>query len=538
MAIVVNMPRLSDTMEEGVVAKWLKQVGDKIEEGDILAEIETDKATMEFESFNEGTLLHIGVQEGETSPVDALLAIIGDEGEDISGILNGASTEDTSQEVVQEETTVKSNTSSIPDGVQIISMPRLSDTMEEGTVASWLKNIGDKVEEGDILAEIETDKATMEFESFYEGVLLHIGVQEGESAKVDSLLTIIGPEGTDVSSLITAHKEGNISTDTIEAKKKTSTPETKQIEEQTAVISQSNNTGGRIFASPLAKKIAKDKGINLVEVKGSGENGRIVKKDVENYTPDSVAVETTPSLTTQTVSPLATYTPVGEESYEEVKNSQMRKVIAKRLGESKFTAPHYYLTIELDMDNAISSRKTINALPETKVSFNDMVVKACAMALKKHPQVNTSWNGDTTRYNQHIHVGVAVAVDDGLLVPVLKFTDQMSLTQIGGNVRDLAGKARNKKIAPNEMEGSTFTISNLGMFGIQEFTSIINQPNSAILSVGAIEQKPVVKDGLIVVGNTMKVTLACDHRTVDGATGAQFLQTVRAYIENPVTMLA
>ena len=541
MAIVVNMPRLSDTMEEGVVAKWLKQIGDKIEEGDILAEIETDKATMEFESFNEGTLLHIGVQEGETSPVDVLLAIIGEEGEDISGILNGASPEEipqeVAQEVAQEETNQERITSSIPDGIQIISMPRLSDTMEEGTVASWLKNIGDKVEEGDILAEIETDKATMEFESFYEGVLLYIGVGEGESAKVDSLLTIIGPEGTDVSALVTTYNEGSISTATIEAKKETSTTETKQIEEQAAVISQSNNTGGRIFASPLAKKIAKDKGINLADVKGSGENGRIVKKDVESYTP-AAAVEATPTQTIQTVTPLATYTPVGEESYEDVKNSQMRKVIAKRLGESKFTAPHYYLTIELDMDNAIASRKTINSLPETKVSFNDMVVKACAMALKKHPQVNTSWNGDTTRYNHHIHIGVAVAVDDGLLVPVLKFTDQMSLTQIGGNVRDLAGKARNKKIAPNEMEGSTFTISNLGMFGIQEFTSIINQPNSAILSVGAIEQKPVVKEGQIVVGNTMKVTLACDHRTVDGATGAQFLQTVRAYIENPVTMLA
>ena len=538
MAIVVNMPRLSDTMEEGVVAKWLKQVGDKIEEGDILAEIETDKATMEFESFNEGTLLYIGVQEGETSPVDVLLAIIGEEGEDISEILNGATKEETLQEDSLEETTIKTTSSSIPDGVQVISMPRLSDTMEEGTVASWLKNIGDKIEEGDILAEIETDKATMEFESFYEGVLLYIGVGEGESAKVDSLLTIIGPEGTDVSGLVTAHKEGTILSDTIETKTEASTTETVQIEEQTAEVSKSNNTGGRIFASPLAKKIAKDKGINLADVKGSGENGRIVKKDVENYTPAAAAVEATPTQTTQTAIPLATYTPVGEESYEEVKNSQMRKVIAKRLGESKFTAPHYYLTIELDMDSAIASRKTINALPDTKVSFNDMIVKACAMALKKHPQVNTSWNGDTTRYNHHIHVGVAVAVDDGLLVPVLKFTDQMSLTQIGGNVRDLAGKARNKKIAPNEMEGSTFTISNLGMFGIQEFTSIINQPNSAILSVGAIEQKPVVKEGQIVVGNTMKVTLACDHRTVDGATGAQFLQTVRAYIENPVTMLA
>ena len=541
MAIVVNMPRLSDTMEEGVVAKWLKQVGDKIEEGDILAEIETDKATMEFESFNEGTLLHIGVQEGETSPVDALLAIIGDEGEDFSAILAGASPESIPLEEAKEEPIIKSSTSSIPDGVQIISMPRLSDTMEEGTVASWLKNVGDKVEEGDILAEIETDKATMEFESFYEGILLHIGVKEGESAKVDSLLTIIGPEGTDVSEILIAHKEGNTTSDSIEVKKESSEAEIKQTEDQIVEVSSTNSTGGRIFASPLAKKIAKDKGINLANLKGSGENGRIVKKDVENYTTTVNQVSeatTSPFQTTQDTAPVSTFIPAGEEGSEEVKNSQMRKVIAKRLGESKFTAPHYYLTIELDMDNAIASRKTINSLPETKVSFNDMVVKACAMALKKHPQVNTSWNGDTTRYNHHIHVGVAVAVDDGLLVPVLKFTDQMSLTQIGGNVRDLAGKARNKKIAPNEMEGSTFTISNLGMFGIQEFTSIINQPNSAILSVGAIEQKPVVKEGQIVVGNTMKITLACDHRTVDGATGAQFLQTVRSYIENPVTMLA
>ena len=540
MAIIVNMPRLSDTMEEGVVAKWLKKVGDKVEEGDILAEIETDKATMEFESFNEGTLLHIGVQEGETSPVDVLLAIIGDEGEDISGILNGVIAEEPSKEVSPEETVSETATTSIPDGVNVIAMPRLSDTMEEGTVASWLKNVGDNVEEGDILAEIETDKATMEFESFYEGVLLYVGIAEGESAKVDSLLSIIGPKGTDVSSIVAAHKEGNLTSNDSKIDFKTATVKAIETIENTPETSSTTNTGGRIFASPLAKKIAKDKGINLSEVKGTGENGRIVKRDVENYTPSSTPSEipTTVSKPDQSSAPLAAYTPVGEESFEDITNSQMRKVIAKRLGESKFTAPHYYLTIELDMDNAIASRKTINSLPETKVSFNDMVVKACAMALKKHPKVNTSWNGDTTRYSNHIHVGVAVAVDDGLLVPVLKFTDQMSLTQIGGNVRDLAGKARNKKIAPNEMEGSTFTISNLGMFGIQEFTSIINQPNSAILSVGAIEQKPVVKEGQIVVGNTMKVTLACDHRTVDGATGAQFLQTVRAYIENPVTMLA
>lgn len=417
----------------------------------------------------------------------------------------------------------------------VVNMPRLSDTMEEGVVAKWLKQVGDKIEEGDILAEIETDKATMEFESFNEGTLLHIGIQEGETSPVDVLLAIIGEEGEDISAIL-AGENAPASEEKKEEVKKEEVPEVSpQVVENTS--NNTNTNGGRIFASPLAKKIATDKGINLADIKGSGDHGRIVKKDVENFT-SSLQPTANQHVETSQAAPVIAFAPAGEEASEEVKNSQMRKVIAKRLGESKFSAPHYYLTIELDMDHAIASRKTINAIPDIKVSFNDMIVKACAMALKKHPQVNTSWNGDTTRYNQHIHVGVAVAVDDGLLVPVLKFTDQMSLTQIGGSVRDLAGKARNKKIAPNEMEGSTFTISNLGMFGIQEFTSIINQPNSAILSVGAIEQKPVVKEGQIVVGNTMKVTLACDHRTVDGATGAQFLQTVRSYIENPVTMLA
>ncbi len=530
MAVVVNMPRLSDTMEEGVVAKWLKKVGDKVEEGDILAEIETDKATMEFESFNEGTLLHIGVQEGETSPVDSLLAIIGEKGEDISSLLSKNSNK-------EEEKSAEKSTSniSIPENVQIISMPRLSDTMEEGTVSSWLKKVGDSVEEGDILAEIETDKATMEFESFYEGTLLHIGVGEGESAPVDSLLAVIGPKGTNISTVIEAQASGSLQTNqkeekTEQEKEVSAMPEANSQE----TTSKADKNTDRIFASPLAKKIAKEKGINLASLKGSGENGRIVKKDVENYQPSKIAATSEISKST----PVAAFAPAGEEASKEVKNSQMRKVIAKRLAESKFSAPHYYLTIELNMDNAIASRKTINSLPDTKVSFNDMVVKACAMALKKHPQVNTTWNGDTTRYNKHVHMGVAVAVDEGLVVPVLKFTDQMSLTQIGSAVKDLAGRARSKKITPNEMEGSTFTVSNLGMFGIQEFTSIINQPNSAILSVGAIEQKPIVKDGQIVVGNMMKITLACDHRTVDGATGAQFLQTVRSFIENPVTMLA
>ncbi|WP_024479229.1 pyruvate dehydrogenase complex dihydrolipoamide acetyltransferase [Cellulophaga baltica] len=543
MAIVINMPRLSDTMEEGTVAKWLKNVGDKVEEGDILAEIETDKATMEFESFNEGTLLHIGIQEGDGAPVDTLLAIIGEEGEDISALLNGASALEAKAEEKQEETAAEpeavaseaSEAAEIPEGVEIIKMPRLSDTMEEGTVASWLKKVGDKVEEGDILAEIETDKATMEFESFYSGTLLYIGTQEGESSPVDVILAIIGPEGTDVDALL-ASKPSTAAPKTAAAPKETATTESKAAPSAPAETKEVvANDGQRIFVSPLAKKIASEKGVNLRDVTGSGDNGRIVKKDVENFVPAPKAAAPAAKVSGAGAS-LAL--PVGEESVEDVKNNQMRKVIAKRLGESKFTAPHYYLNIEVDMDNAKASRVQINSLPDTKVSFNDMVVKACAMALRKHPQVNTSWNGDTTRYNHHISVGVAVAVEDGLVVPVLKFTDQMGLSQIGASVRDLAGKARTKKLTPAEMEGSTFTVSNLGMFGVESFTSIINQPNSAILSVGAIVEKPVVKDGQIVVGNTMKLTLACDHRTVDGATGAQFLQTLRAFIENPVTMLA
>ena len=552
MATVVNMPRLSDTMEEGVVAKWLKSVGDKIEEGDILAEIETDKATMEFESFHEGVLLHIGVQEGETSPVDKLLAIIGEEGEDISALLNN-NANDVSQE--KEETSNKTESSSeessndedsneeasIPEGVQVITMPRLSDTMTDGTVATWLKKQGDSVEEGDILAEIETDKATMEFESFYEGNLLHIGVQEGETAPVDSLLAIIGPEGTDVSSIVengvpTEKKSSSDKKAAPKEEKKESKQDNKEEHKSSNTNTGTNNSGGRIFASPLAKKIASDKGINLADVSGSGENGRIIKKDVENYTPSATVSVETPTPASSAAAP--SFSVTGEEKSEEVKNSQMRKAIAKSLGNSKFTAPDFSLNIEVDMDAAIASRKTINAIPDTKVSFNDMVVKACAMALQKHPQVNTSWTDNNTIYHSHIHVGVAVAVDEGLLVPVIKHTNQMSLTQIGATVRDLAGKARHKKITPAEMQGSTFTVSNLGMFGIDNFTSIINQPNSAILSVGAIVQKPVVKNGQIVVGNTMNLTLTCDHRTVDGAVGAQFLQTLKTFIENPVTMLA
>ncbi|MFD0763197.1 pyruvate dehydrogenase complex dihydrolipoamide acetyltransferase [Lutibacter aestuarii] len=419
---------------------------------------------------------------------------------------------------------------------EIITMPRLSDTMTEGVVAQWLKKVGDKVSEGDILAEIETDKATMEFESFNEGTLLYVGLEDGESAPVDSLLAIIGEEGENIDDIV---KNFNLETPVKEktsTKKETKAPVEEPKKEvytpKTAVVEQVAapvvNTSGRIVASPLAKKIAEEKGINLATVAGSGENGRVIKRDIENFVP------VTATATTTVTSPIN----LGEESFEETNNSQMRKTIARRLAESKFTAPHYYLMLEINMDNAIASRKVINEIPDTKVSFNDMVVKASAMALKKHPQVNSQWFNDRTRINHHVNIGVAVAVEDGLLVPVIPFTDQKSLTQIGTEVKDKAVKAKTKKLTPAEMEGSTFTVSNLGMFGISEFTSIINQPNSAILSVGAIIQKPVVKNGEIVVGNTMKVTLACDHRTVDGATGAAFLQTLKQYIENPVTMLA
>ena len=556
MAEVINMPRLSDTMEEGTVATWLKKVGDAISEGDILAEIETDKATMEFESFSEGVLLHIGIQEGETAKVDTLLAIIGEDGEDISGYLNGDTSEPKGEEEPKEKnatdpqksdapeakaddssedaSTPTESKSELPEGVTVVTMPRLSDTMEEGTVANWLKQIGDEISEGDILAEIETDKATMEFESFQTGTLLFIGIPEGGTAKVDALLAIIGPAGTDVSDIAANYKGGNTAPKE-EAKKEAPAPKAtaavkKEETPKAASTSTSTSTGGRIFVSPLAKKIAEEKGINLAQVKGSGENGRIVKSDVENFTPDAAA--------TTTGAAIAQFVATGEESFEEIENSQMRKAIARSLSNSKFNAPHYYLNVEFNMENMMAFRGQFNQLPDTKVSYNDMTIKAVSIALKQHPQVNSQWFDDKMRLNHHVHIGVAVAVPDGLVVPVVKFANEKSLQQINGEVKELAGKARDKKLKMNEMEGSTFTISNLGMFGITDFTSIINSPNSAILSVGAIVEKPVVKDGALAVGHTMKLTMACDHRTVDGATGAQFLQTLKLYIENPVLMLA
>lgn len=530
MAEVITMPRLSDTMTEGKVAKWHKKVGDKVKEGDILAEIETDKAVQDFESEIEGTLLYVGVEEGSAAAVDSVLAIIGNEGEDISGLTGGAAAPAAATEEKKSEEQPKAETAApaaaeVPAGVEIITMPRLSDTMTEGKVAKWHKNVGDTVKEGDLLAEIETDKAVQDFESEFNGVLLKQGVEEGGAAPVDSVLAIIGPAGTDVSAVGAPKAAGQSTEKPAEQKAETKT-------EEKAAPAANSSSSDRVAISPLAKKMAQDKGVDINSVQGSGENGRIVKKDIENYQPAAKPAASAPAAS---AAPVAVSFVQGEDT--ETPNSQVRNIIAKRLSESKFSAPHYYLMVEINMDKAIEARKEINSLPDTKISFNDMIIKATAIALRKHPQVNSSWAGDKIIHRGNINIGVAVAIPDGLVVPVLKNTDQMTYTQISAAVKDMASRAKSKGLKANEMEGSTFSISNLGMFGIETFTSIINQPNSAILSVGAIIEKPIVKDGQIVVGNTMKLSLACDHRVVDGATGAQFLQTLRTYLESPLTLL-
>ena len=560
MAEVIKMPRLSDTMEEGVVATWLKKVGDKVSEGEILAEIETDKATMEFESFYDGTLLHIEIQEGVPASVDSLLCIIGDEGEDISQYLSSSdqdlqTSNDSNQldlvdQINEQENSENEelinpvleneNISEIQNqagSIDYITMPRLSDTMEEGTISTWLKKVGDKVSEGEILAEIETDKATMEFESFYEGILSHIAVQEGQTVKVDELIAIISENEIDVDNALKNYKSSgsipvpkseNLIDDTVSNE---DLSQTKNITEVENISSDQ-----RIFASPLAKKIAKEKNIDLSSVTGTGENGRIVKEDLQNIEASKIGVSSeisSPPVDISEKKPVFS----GDEEFTEIQNSSMRKAIAKNLSQSKFSAPHYYLSVEFNMDNAIAFREQYNSIPDTKISFNDIVVKACAIALKAHPQVNSQWYDDKIRLNNYVNIGVAVGIEDGLVVPVIKNADLESLHSINSMVRDYAVRAKSKKLRPDEIEGSTFTISNLGMFGIQEFTSIINQPNSAILSVGSIVKKPVVINDKVIVSNTMKLTLACDHRSIDGVTGSLFLQTLKGYIENPVTIL-
>ena len=549
MAEVVRMPKMSDTMTEGVIAKWHKKVGDKISSGDLVAEVETDKATMDFESFQEGTLLYIGAEEGSAVPVDSVIAVLGESGEDYKPLLEGGSpapeavkTEgDAAESTDKEETNASKEEGSSIDpesiGATVIRMPLLSDTMTEGVIAEWHKKVGDTVKSDDTLADVETDKATMEVTAYAEGTLLYIGVEKGQAAKVNDIIAIVGKEGTDVQPLLKGGKSSAPAGEK-KAEEKASTSEPAKAEPDT----KSSDSDTRIKASPLAKKIAQDKGIDLSQVKGSAEGGRIIKKDVEEFTPSAKPAAAAPSTdkTAQASSQTPTITIpqfIGEEKYTEKPVTQMRKAIARRLSDSLFTAPHIFVTMSIDMDSAIEARKKINEYAPVKVSFNDLVVKAAAIALKQHPTINSSWMGDKIRVNEHVNIGVAVAVDEGLLVPVVRFADGKTLSHISLEVKDFAQKAKSKKLQPAEMEGSTFTISNLGMFGVDEFTAIINTPNAAILAISGIQQVPVVKNGAVVPGNVMKVTLSGDHRVVDGASAAAYLQTLKSLLEEPVRLL-
>lgn len=552
MAEVVRMPKMSDTMTEGVIAKWHKKVGDKVNSGDLVAEIETDKATMDFESYQEGTLLYIGPKEGEAVAIDAVIAVLGEEGEDYKALLEGdaapaAKAEETSkeeapkeekkEEKAEESSPAGEQVSAEDLGVTVITMPLLSDTMTEGVIAQWNFKVGDSIKSDDAIADVETDKATMEVTAYAEGTLLYVGVEAGQAAKVNDIIAIVGPAGTDVTPLLN-QKPAAKAEDKSEEKKVDAPAETSPAPE----AASSTSSDSRVKASPLAKKIAKEKGIDLSQVKGSAEGGRIVKKDVENFTPSAApaaAAASAPAKAAETEAKTVSLPQyIGEERFTEKPVNQMRKTIARRLSESLFTAPHFYLNVSIDMDNAIAARAQINEVAPVKVSFNDIVIKAVAIALKQHPAVNSSWLGDKIRYNEHTNIGVAIAVEDGLLVPVVRFADGKSLSHISAEVKDFAQKAKAKKLQPSDWEGSTFTVSNLGMFGIDEFTSIINSPDGAILSVGAIQQIPVVKNGAVVPGNVMKLSLGCDHRVVDGATGAQFLQTLKGLLEAPIRLLA
>jgi pyruvate dehydrogenase E2 component (dihydrolipoamide acetyltransferase) len=547
MAEVILMPRLSDTMTEGVIAAWHKKIGDPVKKGDLLAEIETDKATMELESYKDGTLLHIGGDKGAKIQVDDLLAIVGSPGEDISNLVSGTKGAAAPQPAPQaapqaapqpapapQQTAPAAGGMDLSKMDEVVLMPRLSDTMTEGVIASWHKNVGDDVKKGDVLADIETDKATMELESYKNGKLLYQGAKPGEKIAVNDLLCIIGEEGkVDVNAIIAAAKGGG-QPPAAAPQQQAAQPAQQAAPQQAQAAAPpvSQPTDGRIKASPLAKQLAKEKGIDLSQVQGTGDNGRIVKSDIDNFVPRQQAAAQ-PQPQPAKAQPVVS----GQEGFTDITVSQMRKVIAKRLVESKFSAPHFYLTMEINMDNAIQARAQMNEVSDVKISFNDMVVKAVAMALRKHPAVNSSWMGDFIRQYQHIHIGVAVAIEDGLIVPVVRFTDQKSLSQIAAETKELSGKARNKKLQPNEFTGNTFTISNLGMMDIEEFTAIINPPDSAIMAVGKIKEVVVRKGDGFGVSNVMKITLSCDHRSVDGAVGSAFLQTFKKYMENPVTML-
>lgn len=553
MAEVILMPRLSDTMTEGVIAAWHKKVGDTVKKGDLLAEVETDKATMELESYKDGTLLHIGSAKGGKLQVNDLLAIIGAPGEDISGLVSGGGTapakndqpaaEESKKEKAAPAASAAQPASSSAPAVdiskmeEVVLMPRLSDTMEVGVIASWHKQLGDTVKKGEVLAEIETDKATLELESYKNGTLLYIGAAKGEKIPVNGLLCIIGEKGkVDVEAIVKA--AGGQATAPAATQKAAETATTTAPAAQAAVTataaSSSSTENGRVKASPLAKKLAAEKGIDIKSIQGSGDGGRIIKSDIDNF--KAPAAQSAASTAKTTTAPAAV-TVAGEEGYTDIPNSQMRNVIAKRLGDSKFSAPHFYLTMEINMDNAMTARAQLNEISPAKISFNDMVVKAVALALRQHPAVNASWMGDKIRRYSHIHIGIAVAIEDGLIVPVVRFADHKTLPQIAAESKELAGKAKNKKLQPNEFTGNTFTISNLGMMDIDEFTAIINPPDSCIMAVGRIKEVVVRKGEGFGVSNVMKVTLSCDHRSVDGASGAAFLQTFKKYLENPITML-
>jgi pyruvate dehydrogenase E2 component (dihydrolipoamide acetyltransferase) len=537
MAEVIRMPLLSDTMTEGKIVAWNKKVGDTVKSDDVLADVETDKATMEVVGYADGTLLYIGVAAGQAAKINEIIAIVGKAGEDYAALLDKPVGSAAPAALAAEAVAAPAGTAApaaakvaLPDGAREIRMPLLSDTMTEGKIVAWNKKVGDAVKADDVLADVETDKATMEVVGYEEGTLLYIGVEAGQAAKINEIIAIVGKPGTDVSAYIAAEKSGANAA----AAPSAAVEATTDAPAAAATAPVAANNDERIKASPLAKKLAADKGIDLRQVVGTGDNGRITKKDIDNYTP-AVAPAAAPAKAAPAV---AAFTPAAAgEGHTDVPITQMRKVIARRLGESMFSAPHFYLTMEINMDNAMSSRAAMNEVSPVKISFNDMVIKACAMALRKHPDVNSSWYGDFIRMNHHVHVGSAVAMPDGLIVPVIRHADQKSLSQIAADAKELYGKAKDKKLQPAEFSGNTFTISNLGMMDIDEFTAIINPPDSAILAVGRIKEVVVKTATGFGTTNVMKVTLSCDHRTVDGAVGASFLQTVKRFLENPVTML-
>ncbi len=537
MAEVIRMPLLSDTMTEGKIVKWNKNVGDTVKSDDVLADVETDKATMEVVGYADGTLLYVGIKEGEAAKINEIIAIVGKPGEDIQSYLAaeaGASTPAPAPAPAAPSAAPAAAISQAPVvtpeqlGVTVIRMPLLSDTMTSGKIVQWNKKVGDTVKSDDNLADVETDKATMEVVGYADGTLLHIGVPDGESAKINDIIAIIGKAGTDITGLLASLQ----STGATPAAAAVSAPAPVAIAAITPAAAPSNDsTDGRLKASPLAKILAKDKGIDLSKVIGSGDGGRIIKKDVDDFKAAPVAAQAAaaPAAAKILVS--------GQEGYTDTQLTSMRKTIARRLGESMFTAPHFYLTMEICMDNAIKARVQMNEVSPTKISFQDMLIKASALALKKHPAVNSSWMGDFIRTYDHVHIGSAIALPEGLIVPVLRFADQKNLSQIALESKELYDKARNKKIQPQDFTGNTFTISNLGMMDIDEFTAIINPPDSCILAVGKIKEVVIRKGEGFTTTQMMKLTLSCDHRSVDGAVGASFLQTLKKYMENPVTML-